>query len=317
MTLVAGVDLGGTKIQTVVLRGSRVAGSARVLTPQTGAPDVVSAIAGTVNQAVAETGDGLSGLTAVGVGTPGSVDAEQGSVSRASNIAGFEKTFALGPEVSKALGGLRVAVGNDVNVAMLGEHRAGAGRAFRNVLGVFVGTGVGGGLVLGGKLHHGRGSAGEIGHMVVKSGGRLCGCGRKGCLEAYAGRGSMERTARQLAKKGHKTILFDVMEKREKTRFTSGVIAVAVERGDKMATQLVDEAVWALSIALASTQNLLDLEAIIIGGGLGDRLGKPFIERVAAAMTPHLFVIDRPPEMLGTELGDLSGAVGAALLAKS
>jgi glucokinase len=151
--------------------------------------------------------------------------------------------------------------------------------------------------------------------MVVKDGGRLCGCGRKGCLEAYAGRGRMEVRARELVKKGHKTDLFKIMEKKGRTRLSSGVWAEALEKGDDMATQLVDDAVWALGIALASAQNLLDVEAIMLGGGLGDRLGVGLANRVADAMLPHLFVQDHPPAILTTELGDYSGAVGAAVLA--
>src|SRR5207247_7077264 len=112
---------------------------------------------------------------------------------------------ALGPAVSKAVGGATVRIDNDVRVAILGEFRRGAGRPYRDLLGVFVGTGVGGGLILGGKLREGRGAAGEIGHTVVKDGGRRCGCGRRGCLEAYAGRGSMERTARRWQARGRKT----------------------------------------------------------------------------------------------------------------
>jgi glucokinase len=111
------------------------------------------------------------------------------------------------------------------------------------------------------------------------------------------------------------TILFKVMAEKGRDRLTSGVIATALDRGDKMAGDLIAEAVWALGVALASIQNVLDLEAMIIGGGLGDRLGQPFIDRVGAAMQPHLFMDKRPPKMLLTELGDLSGAVGAALLA--
>src|SRR5439155_11709881 len=137
----------------------------------------------------------------------------------------------------------------------------------------------------------------------------------RGHLEAYAGRGSMERAARRWQSHGHRTVLFDVMKDKGRDRLTSGVIATALDRGDRMASRLVDEAVWALGIALASAQNVLDLEAVIVGGGLGDRLGKPFVARVAGAMHPHLFVSDRPPAVLGTELGDLSGAVGAAVRA--
>jgi glucokinase len=164
-------------------------------------------------------------------------------------------------------------------------------------------------------MRHGQGAAGEIGHTVVKDGGRRCGCGRQGCLEAYAGRARMEATARKLVDKGESTILFELLAQKGRNRLTSGVIATALKRGDAMTGTMIDEAVWALGVALASAQNLLDLEAIIIGGGLGDRLGQPFIDRVADAMLPHLLMDKRPPKMLGTELGDLSGAVGAALLA--
>jgi glucokinase len=150
---------------------------------------------------------------------------------------------------------------------------------------------------------------------VVKDGGRLCSCGRRGCLEAYAGRGRMEVRARELVAKGHKTVLFKIMKGKGKTRLASGVWADALDHKDKMARDLVDEAVWALGLALASAQNVLDLDAIMVGGGLGDRLGKPFADRVAAAMLPHLFVSDHPPAILTTELGDYSGAVGAAVLA--
>jgi glucokinase len=315
MPVTGGVDLGGTKIQTAVVRGTRVLGKARRSTPQTGADAVVAAISEAMTDALTDAGLELAQLTAVGVGSPGSIDSATGEVSRSPNVHGMEDRFLLGPAVSRALGGKPVVVDNDVRAAMIGEHQAGAGRPFRDLLGVFVGTGVGGGLVLEGRLRTGRGSAGEIGHTVVQDKGRRCGCGRDGCLEAYAGRGSLERTARKLVAKGAKTVLFEEMEKRKRDRLTSGVFATALERGDKMAIELIDEAVWALGLALASAQNLLDLEAIIIGGGLGDRLGAPFITRIATSMQPHLLRDDRPPAMLPTELGDLSGAVGAALIA--
>ena len=313
-TLTVGVDLGGTKIQTAILRASEVAGTARTSTPQTGPDDVVAAIVQTIAEAAAAAHVKVGSLHRVGVGSPGTVDSATGLVSHASNINGFEAGFALGPKLAAATGAA-VVVDNDVRVAILGEHRLGAGRGIENLVGVFLGTGVGGGLVLNGTIRRGRGAAGEIGHTVVKDGGRLCSCGRKGCLEAYASRGGIERQARALHKKGRKTELFDIMRSRGRDHFTSGVIARALERKDKLTIELIDEAVWALGIGLASAQNLLDLEAIIIGGGLGDRLGQPFIDRVAAAMKPHLFVDDKPPAMFPTKLQDLSGAVGAALRA--
>src|SRR5439155_4062090 len=189
-------------------------------------------------------------LRGVGIGTPGEIDADRGEVSLASNVPGFvDPPVPLGPEVSQGLGAVPVRSDNDVRVAILGEFKRGAGRPYRNFLGVFVGTGVGGGLILDGRLRTGRGAAGEIGHAVVRDGGRLCSCGRRGCLEAYAGRGCIEATARRWqAKKRMRTELFEIMADRRRDRLTSGVIAAALERKDKTAEKLIDEAIKALGI---------------------------------------------------------------------
>ena len=312
----AGVDLGGTKIQTVVVVDEKVAGSARVLTPQSGDPtDVIGAIVGTIRTALHAAGASRDDLAGIGIGTPGEIDEQTGAVLRAANVPGFADRVELAALVSAAFRGTSVVVDNDVNVGVLGEHRRGAGRPFDNLLGVWVGTGVGGGLVLDGRLHDGRGAAGEIGHMVAKPGGRRCPCGRRGCVEAYAGRKSMEGRARRLVEDGEKTSLFEIMKKRGRDRLSSGVYARALEQGDRMAHHLIDDAAWALGLGLASAQNLLDLEAIIVGGGLGDRLGQPFVGQIVKQMTPRLFAPDKAPLVLGTELGDLAGAVGAAVLA--
>jgi len=311
-----GVDLGGTKIQTVVLRDGEVVGSARVPTPQTGAADdVIDAIAGTIHAALEQAALEPPDLRAVGVGTPGEIDSAAGVVSLAANVPGFADRVELGPMLSKSLNGIPVTIDNDVRVGVLGEFKRGAGRPYRNLFGVWVGSGVGGGLVLDGELYDGRGAAGEIGHAVVVPDGRLCSCGRRGCLEAYAGRVRMEERARELHRSGKKTILFKVMKERNSARLSSGVFASALKKGDKMAAQLIDEAASALGFALASAQNVLDLEAIMVGGGLGDRLGQPFVDQIADQMAPHLFTPDKPPRMLTTELRDLSGAVGAAVRA--
>jgi glucokinase len=313
--LVAGVDLGGTKIQTVVSSPTRIVGSARLPTPRTDAEGVIEAIEQSIRMSLDNAGASDGVLGAIGVGTPGEIETAEGVVSLAANVPGFSDRVELGPRLSSRLGGVPVRIDNDVRVAVLGEARRGAGRPYRDFLGVFVGTGVGGGLVLDGELREGRGAAGEIGHAVVRDGGRRCSCGRRGCVEAYAGRGRIEARARRLVARGRKTILFDLMKKKGRERLTSGVIARALERGDDMTVALIDEAVWALGLALASAQNVLDVEAVIIGGGLGDRLGQPFAKRVAEAMQPHLFVAEHPPAVLSTELGDLSGATGAAVLA--
>jgi glucokinase len=313
--VVAGVDLGGTKVQSVVVRSGEVVGRARTSTPHEGVSAVVATIAETVRAALGDAGSDPAVLTGVGIGSPGDVDGDAGTVRHSPNVPGFASPVALGPLVSGALAGTPVRLDNDVRTAVRGEHRRGAGRPYRDLLGVFVGTGVGGGLVLDGDVHAGRGGAGEIGHTVVKDGGRMCSDGRPGHLEAYAGRGRIEAEAHHRVKKGDRTILFELMQKKGRTRVTSGVIARALEHGDRVAAELIADAVWALGIALSNAQNLLDLEAIIIGGGLGDRLGASFVKRITDAMRPRLFVPERAPAMLLSELGDLAGAVGAAELA--
>jgi glucokinase len=310
----AGVDLGGTKIQTVVVATGEVIGQSRHPTPNTNAADVVAEIVASIHSALDDAGMTLSELQAIAIGSPGSVDVDSGHVSNARNVPGFIDDVALGPSVSASFNGISVLVDNDVRAAVMGEFRRGAGRPFRNLIGVFVGTGVGGGHILEGELRHGRGNAGEIGHTTVKPGGRRCGCGRLGCLEAYAGRQSIEHTARLRVEKGHKTKLFEIMERKGRDRVTSSVIADALDQNDRLTVELIDEAVDALGLALANAQNLLDLEAIIVGGGLGDRLGDPFVRRVEKAMVSNLRFPHQPPVVLGTELGDLSGAVGATVL---
>ncbi len=312
----AGVDLGGTKIQTVVLRNKRVAGDARVPTPQTGAPgDVIEAIVRTIRASLEAASASERSLTAVGIGTPGEIDPDAGAVLLAANVPGFTERVELGPLVAEQLtGGATVKVDNDVRVGVLGEFTRGAGRPYKNFLGVWVGTGVGGGLIIDGELYEGRGAGGEVGHTVVKPGGLKCSCGRRGHVEAYAGRARMERRARKLVASGHKSNLFKIMKQRGRTRLSSGIYARALATGDPVARTLIFDAAWALGVGLASVQNLLDLEAIIVGGGLGDRLGQPFIDRIIKEMTPNLFDPDKAPDVMGTELGDLSGAVGAAVL---
>lgn len=312
--LVAGIDLGGTKIQTVVLNGEEIVGRFRVPTPQNGAESVLAAMAESVKSALHYGEQPLSALKAIGVGSPGVIEGT--TVASSPNVPGFEVgPIPVGEELSRSLGGKHIAVDNDVRVAVLGEWKRGAGRPFKDFMGVFVGTGVGGGLILDGELRTGLGAAGEIGHTLVRDGGRRCGCGKRGHLEAYAGRRSIEATARRWRARGQRTKLFDIMEQRGRDRATSGVIAKALAKHDAVTVHLIDQAVWALGIALANAQNLLDLQAIILGGGLGDRLGTPFVDRVAEAMAPRLHVADRPPRVLPTELGDLAGAVGAAVLA--
>jgi glucokinase len=245
-------------------------------------------MAATLSEAAESAGVETAKLTSVGVGSPGQIDARRGTVANAGNLNEWEAPFPLARVLQKALGA-PVALGNDVSVATDAEFTLGAGKPYKSILGVFWGTGVGGGIV-------------------------LCPCGRHGCLEAYAGRGSMEAKARREADGGRKTDLFKIMEKKGRTRLTSGVWAKAAEQGDELAIELIDRAISYLGAGIGSAVNLLDPEAVVIGGGLGVRFGPTYLEQIKDAMMPHVFADDRPPDVLVAALGDLGGATGAALL---
>jgi glucokinase len=313
----AGVDLGGTKVQGVVVDGGgRRVGEARGKTPVEGGPAaVVAEIAAVVKAAAKDAKVAPGKLAGIGIGSPGRIDADSGELFGAANVFGAGGRVPLGAMVAEAVGVKRVVVGNDVVVATLAEHRLGAGRAFDDLLAVFAGSGVGGALVLGGRLRAGaHGAAGELGHMVVVDGGELCPCGRRGCAEAYAGRNALERAARAAAAAGRPTELLSIQRRLRRPRMTSGVWKAALDAGDPLAHELIDRAIEALGAAIASAVNLVDVQAVLIGGGLGDKLGEPFVRRVETAMIPHLFI---PPSQVVVrlgELGDYAGALGAALL---
>jgi glucokinase len=314
MSTYGGIDLGGTKIQAAVVdQVDNVLGSARRPTPTTGTPaDVAKEMETALRDAAKVAKIEPASLAGVGVGSPGTI--ADGEVSSARNLPGWEGSFPLAATLQQALG-CEVKVGNDVQVATEAEFRLGAGRPYSSLLGVFWGTGVGGGLILDGSAWTGRGGAGEIGHMVVEIDGARCTCGRRGCIEAYAGRAAMEAHVRKLhEEKDRKTDLFKLMSEHGRTRLTSGIWARALDHGDKLATAVIDRAIWALGAGIASAVNLLDVESVIVGGGLGVRLGDPYAKRIAEQMQPHLFADSRPPHVHVAALGDLGGAIGAALL---
>ena len=304
-----GVDLGGTKLAAALVTDAfEVLVRHRVSTPGGGPHAVVEAIADVVTELRA------SEAVAVGIGAPGPVS--NGVVATAPNLPGWESPVPLASLVGQRLGGLPVAVGNDANVGTYGEWAAGAGRGARALLGVWPGTGVGGGLVLDGRLYDGVfGGAGELGHVIVRQGGRRCGCGRLGCLEAYAGRASMERRVHEEVARGADTSLLELQERKGKTSLTAGVWAKALDDGDPLAVRIVDDMVGALAAGVGSTINLLDLDRVVFGGGMTEKLGQPFVDRVAAATRPYTILQGVPREFVAATLADDAGVVGAAAMA--
>jgi glucokinase len=312
----AGVDLGGTKIDVLIIEGEReVRGRARRPTPVEGGPGaVVAAIARTVEDAAEAAAVRVDQLTGVGVGSPGAVDPTAGTVGFNSNLAGgWTDPYPFAEDLGRLMGS-PVRVANDVAVAAAAELELGAGRDLPSFLAVWWGTGLGGSVVLAGRRWEGNGAAGELGHTVVKLRGRVCPCGRRGCAEAYAGRAAMEARARHLHDRGQRTQLFELMRKRNRDRLTSGVWERALMEEDRLALELIDDAYDAIAAASASVVNLLDIDGIVLGGGLGTRLGADAAERIRAKMRAHIFNPTRDPPVRPAELGDDGGAIGAALL---
>ena len=319
---VVGVDLGGTKILAAVVnpKGEILSEVKRPTMPASGAENIVKRMAEAVRQAIAEAG-APKRVLAVGVGAPAPVDPRTGFVFKATNIPPLSD-YPLGKRLSKALK-LPVFADNDVNVGTVGEHALGAGRGTKDMVGIFVGTGVGGGVIIDGRLHHGfRNGAGEVGHMVVGFQARpdepLCGCGRPGCLEAYASRTAIERDIRAAVAAGRKTVMVKLLQKSGRERITSGLLERALREGDPLVTEIMERATTYLAVHIASIVNFFDPEMVVIGGGvaeaLGERLLKP-LRRSAPLWYLHKTDADKV-RIVAAELGDYAGVLGAATIAR-
>ncbi len=305
---VAGIDVGGTNIGAGLVDDDHAV-TQRAKEPT---PTSVDELIGRVAAMLEDMGEPYE---AVGVGVPGIIDG--GAVVQAPNLDGW------GPDTDvvgalQGLLGVPVTLVNDAQAGLLGEWVAGAAEGDDFVLGVWLGTGVGGGLVLDGRSYEGKGGgSGELGHVVVRPDGARCGCGRRGCLEAYAGRRMMTASARHLADAGRSTRLFEIQEAKGKAKATSGVWAAALDEGDDVATELMDEAVTALGLAVASSLNLLDLDRVVVGGGMADKLGHDLAVRIADAARTHSVRSIGDDHVVVAALGDDSGLVGAAHVARA
>lgn len=302
-----GIDLGGTNIlaRLVDPRSGKAKGRAKATTPTQGPATVLQTVARTARSL-----PGFDKVRAVGIGVPGFVVG--GSVvARCANIVGWDEPIDVAEVLSEALG-KPVAVGNDVSLGALAEHRLGAGRGCDDLLALFVGTGVGGGLIVGGSLVTGsRGYGGEIGHLTVIPDGRSCGCGGAGHLEAYAGRAGIERQARALAADGRRNRLVDLAGT---GTIKSRHLARALDEGDPVARELMDDAVNALALTIGNAASLLDLRRVILGGGVVDKLGQRFVDQIVAS--PSFGGLG--PEVCELRLAqrlDDAGVAGAAILA--
>lgn len=321
-TFVAGVDLGGTKILAAIVDAAgNIHGRSKMASvPKEAAhPDphlIADRIAAAVQQAAGAAGLDLADLAAVGASAPGPVNVHSGEVLGAVNLPNWDKPFPLGPELSTRLNGLPVVVDNDVNLGVWGEAMYGAGRGLRDVVGIFIGTGIGGGVILGGQLRRGvRWSAGEIGHMSMH-------CqGMQADIEAFASRGAISRQMYRALKKGKTPIIAALLRERAQAgkdaHIASGVIKKALAAGDPATVRAVAQSQQIVALLIASIVNLLDPECIILGGGLVESLGDQYVAPVRGQAYANFFLqqdVERV-QIVTAALGDDAVVLGAAAMA--
>ncbi|MDE0554413.1 MAG: ROK family glucokinase [Candidatus Poribacteria bacterium] len=314
---VIGVDMGGTKILSAVIDAEgQILGTAKVPTKaDKGAAEVIDRIADCIRKAIDKSGVDSESIQAVGIGAPGPLDPATGVVIFAPNLGW--KDVPLKAELEARVG-FSTFVDNDVNVGTLGEHVFGAGRGVQNVVGIFVGTGIGGGIILNGKLFHGASkTAGEVGHIIVKAGGPRCGCGRRGCLEAIASRTAMTKQFQKaILKKGKKSVI-SKLTGGDLRAIRSGVLAKAVRLNDKLTLKIFKKVTKYLGIGIGSIVNFLNPEMIVLGGGVVEALDDTFLDDIRAAAKKYSLpnTLDGV-QIVRAELGDNSGILGAAALAR-
>ena len=313
-----GIDLGATSLLAVVAdaRG-QVLGTAEADTPHDGSDPgpVVAEVARIVQKAARKADVKVSKLKALGIGAPGSVDLETGFIAKATNLDWLDVPLARHLEDALDLPSF---VANDVQVAIMGEHAYGAAQGARNAVGIWVGTGIGGGMILGGELYRGsHGAAGEIGHMAVIPDGPRCGCGQQGCVEAVASRSAIAREIEAAIAGRKKTLVPQIMREKNKDRITASVLLAAATAGDKLVLELLERSRLYLSILVKNLLNVVDPEVVVIGGGMVEKFGESMVAPIRQlALAQAMLRPGEPPRIVASQLGDHAGALGATVWAR-
>jgi len=311
LKLFAGIDLGGTNIKSGLLsRDGKILIEKSVSSEVDGGVDhVLDRMAGCVKDSVREAGEGTM-IEGVGVGVAGLVEFDLGILHEAPNLPGWRR-IEVKNELQKRLG-MNVLVENDANAAALGEYAYGAGQGATEMLMITLGTGVGGGLILNGEVYHGSiGAAGEFGHMTIHYDGPVCGCGRKGCVEAFVGKMGILRNVQKKLKSGCPSLLSII----EASRRTPKDISAAAARGDQVALEVLAETGTYLGIGIANVANLLNIQRVVVGGGVAGA-GDFFLESTRDSLQKAaLKTAADQVEVVKALLGEKAGMVGAAYLA--
>ena len=308
-----GIDLGGTKILIGLVEkesGKVVSHIKKKTKKEKGPENTVRKMVEGVEELLEESGKSFTEISSIGIGSAGQIDRKNGIIIGAPNLDCYNLNLK---EILQNKFNIPVFVGNDVEVATIGEQKFGAGKGCADFVCVFVGTGIGSAIVKKGHIIYGAtGTAGELGHIIVDLNGRPCACGAHGCLEAYASRSAIETRIEGALKKGRKSCISEYLE--EGKAITSSMIRKSIEREDELVTQCVSEASEYLSGGLASVINLINPELIILGGGLIEAVDYFYKQTIKKAKSKSLPVPAEKIRFSKTILGDYSGVIGAALL---
>lgn len=307
---VVGLDIGGTKILAAVFdHAFKIVGRCRKKTrSKKNDESAEDRITGIIDEALKDAGG--TNIKGIGVGSPGPLDPVKGVIIDTPNLGW--KNFPLADILAKRYS-VPVVVDNDVNVGTYGEWCFGEVSSCKNVVGIFPGTGIGGGIIIGGKLLHGfSGAAGEIGHMTLQVDGPYCGCGKRGCLEAFASRIAIAKEVAALAARGDAPHIAENCGT-DIARIRSGALAAAIEAGDKMVENVVRKAAYQVGIAVANVINILSPEAVVLGGGLVEAMEALFLKEVERAVKEHAMpFLRKGVRIVPAKLGDDAVVCGAA-----
>lgn len=313
---VVGVDMGGTKILAAVIgsNGQIVSRCKGMTGADKGTDEVINRIAECISESIKKANLDQSQIRAIGIGAPGVIDSKTGIVIYAPNLRWTNVALKTALENRFEI---PISVDNDVNLGTLGEQVLGAGKGVDNLVSIFIGTGIGGGIIVNGKLFYGANrTAGEIGHVILRPDGPKCSCGNRGCLEALASRTAISRYVRKaITQQGKKSILPE-LNKGSLKLVRSRALAKAVEKGDRVTAKAIERAQYYLGVGVATVIGIVNPQIVVLGGGLIEAMGENFVSGVydvaAELALPNAM---NGVEVVSAKLGDDAGVIGAAVLA--
>jgi glucokinase len=313
---IVAVDIGGTKTIAAVLDTEyRTLARVRCLTCADEGPDcVIDTMVKAIHQAVKRCGLSLVDTGGVAIAAAAIIDLNRGLVTAAPNLPGWENIPLV--DILAARLSARVVMLNDASAAAIGEHRLGAGRGMDNIIYITVSTGIGGGIVINGELYNGTdGCAAEIGHMIIDINGPLCKCGKRGCYEAMASGTAIGRMARERLAAGRSSVMLELADGRI-DKVTAATVATAAARNDTLAEEVVRDAGFFLGIGLANLVNLINPQAIVVGGGVS-KMGERILSPARKSMRQHAFKLPvSTVRVVRAGLGTDTGLIGAAIYAR-